>query len=113
MEQIDKGDVTVSLDHFSYSWGRRSNRATMHAAGHVYRAGINCTFKLEVTRRGHHLSFPTAVTTNEGEDLRSLAFSVKTALLHFLKESPEVPDAQRQKLCDCVLNHHLQKRPTK
>jgi hypothetical protein len=113
MEPIYQGDVTVSLDSISYSWGKKRNKAYVYMSGRVYRSGIDCTFKLEINRRGHHLSFPKAVTTNEGEDLRSLAFSVKTALVHFLKETPEVPEAHRQKLCDCVLNHHLQNRTEK
>jgi hypothetical protein len=103
-------DVSVSLGHFSYGWGKRSNRTILHLAGRIQRTGIDCTFKLEVTRRGHSLSFPKAITLNEGEDLRALALSVKTALLNFLKETDEVPEAHRQRLCDCVLNHHLQKR---
>lgn len=102
-------EVSVTLGHFSYGWGKRSNRAILHMAGRVQRTGIDCTFKLEVTRKGHSLTFPKAVTSNEGEDLRALALSVKNALLQFLRETPEVPEAQRQKLCDCVLNHHLQK----
>jgi hypothetical protein len=110
MEPIQQSDVTINLDHFSYGWGRRSNLATLHAAGRVQRTGIDCTFRLEATRKGHHLSFPRAVTQDEGEDLRALALSVKKALLKFLQESPEVPDAHRQRLSDCVLNHHLQKR---
>lgn len=110
MEPIYQGDVTVSLDSISYSWGKKRNKAYVYMAGRVYRSGIDCTFKLEINRQGHHLSFPKAVTLNEGEDLRSLAFSVKTALVHFLKETDEVPEAHRKKLCDCVINHHLQKR---
>lgn len=109
MEPIYQGDVAVSLDSISYSWGRKGNTAYLYMAGRVYRSGIDCTFRLEINRKGHHLSFPRATTTNEGEDLRSLAFSVKTALLHFLKNSKEVPEAHRQRLCDCVLRHHLKK----
>jgi len=113
MEEIRYEGVSVKLDHFSYGWGHRSNLANLHAAGHIHRMGIDCTFKLEATRKGHRLSFPKAFTLDEGKDLRALALSVKIALLQFLQESPEVPDAHRQRLCDCVLNHHLQKRPVR
>lgn len=110
MEQIDRGEVRISLDSISYSWGRKRGKAYIYMGGRAYREGIDCTFKLEVTRQGHRLDFPKAVTRDEGEDMRALAVSVKTALLHFLKESEEVPEAHRQTLCDCVLNHHLQNK---
>lgn len=111
--EMTQDDMSVTLGHFSYGWGKRSNRAILHMAGRVQRTGIDCTFKLEVTRKGHSLTFPKAVTSNEGEDLRVLALSVKNALLQFLRETPEVPDAHRQRLCDCVLKHHLQNRTEK
>jgi hypothetical protein len=113
MDAIVTADIKVSLDSLSYSWGRKREKAYVYMSGHIYRQGIDCTFKLEINRQGHHLSFPKDVTQDKEEDLNSLALSVKNALLQFLKESPEVPEAHRQKLCDCVLNHHLQKRQIK
>jgi hypothetical protein len=109
-EVIESGEITVKLDAFSYGWGSRSERAVIAASGRVLRQGIDCTFRLEVKRKGHRLDFPKATTKEENEDIRSLAISVKNALLRFLQESPEVPDAHRETLCACVLNHHKQNR---
>jgi hypothetical protein len=103
-------DVKVSLDAVSYSWGRKRAKAYLYMSGRIYRSGIDCTFRLEFNRQGPRLEFPRAVTQDKNEDLQALALGVKKALWNFLRESPEVPEAHRQKLCDCVLNHHLQKR---
>lgn len=113
MELIFQGDVTISLDSISYSWGKKRNKAYVYMMGRAYRSGIDCKFRLEVARKGHSLDFLTATAIDPKEDVHALALSVKNALLRFLKESHEVPEAHRQKLCDCVLNHHLQKRLTK
>lgn len=110
MSQIDRGEVKISLDSISYSWGRKRAKAYIVMAGRAYRDGIDCLFLLEVNRKGHRLDFMRATTRDEGEDMHALALSVKNALVHFLMTSAEVPEAHREKLCDCVLKHHLQKR---
>jgi hypothetical protein len=113
MDSEQKGEIKISLDSISYSWGRKRGKAYLFMMGRAYRTGIDCTFRLEVTRHGHRLEFPKAVTQDKSEDLKALALSVKTAILRFLEQSPEVPEAHRRLLCDCVINHHLQKRLTK
>jgi hypothetical protein len=110
MGQIDRGEIAISLNSISYSWGRKRGKAYVYMAGRAYRDGIDCTFCLEITRRGHRLDFPKATTRDTNEDIRALALSVKNALVYFLRTSAEVPEAHREKLCDCVLKHHLQKR---
>jgi hypothetical protein len=108
--EAPENEVKISLDAMSYSWGRKRQKSYLCLEGRAQREGVDCTFRLEVNRQGHRLEFPRAVTLREGEDLKALALGVKNALLDFLRESREVPEAHRQKLCDCVLNHHLQRR---
>lgn len=114
-EILYDGNLRVKIDSFSYAWGRERNQESLVVQGRIDRTGegMNCRFRIDVTRKGHHLHFLTATTQNEGEDLQRLARNVKNALIAFLSTTDEVPDAHRQKLKDCVLNHHLQKKVSK
>lgn len=98
----------------SYGLNKKRNKAYLSVRGDIARFGdIDCKFALQVTRKGHSLNFLTATTYKEDEDLQKLAINVKNALLAFISTTDEVPDAYRDILKDCVLNHHLQKRPLK
>lgn len=114
-EILYDGNLRVKIDSLSYAWGSARNQASLVVQGRVDRVGkgLNCRFRIDVTRKGHHLHFLTATTQDEEEDIQALAIDVKNALVSFLSTSDEVPEAHRQKLKDCVLNHHLQKKVQK
>lgn len=99
--------MTVDVTSFSYSMNMNSGRALLNIHGTVGRPSASCKFAFESTRKGHHLTFRDAFIWDKSDPMM-VARQVKSLLLQFVKQHPDIPESFRQRFIECVLKHPQQ-----
>ena len=101
------GEMTVDVQSFSYSMNCTTGRAFLNMNGTIGRPQASCKFALESSKSGHRLTFRNALIW-DGSDPYMIALQVKTLLLEFIKQHPDIPESFRPKFLDCILKHSKQ-----